>query len=373
MYLDDQFISWLRALDRMGGSDLYLTVGAPPTVRADAIERLGDAPLAETRVQTILDSLLNIQQRETFDQTNEFNMSLVRPGIGRFRINIFRQRQMPGFVIRRITTEIPRLEDLQLPEILADLVMERRGLILVVGGTGSGKSTTLAAMVGHRNRHVAGHIVTIEDPVEFIHEHRACVITQREVGVDTPSYHSALKNALRQKPDVILIGEVRDREVMEHALNISETGHLCLATLHANNANQAVDRILSFFPSDMKAQVLLGLSMNLRAVVSQRLVPTVDGKRTAAMEIMLNQGLIRELIRSGEVKEMKAVMADNRPSGMQTFDQALSDLVQEGRIEEATALAEADNPTDLRLRIQQTRLAGTQGGFAAVDTSRLSL
>ena len=368
-------LSWLKILSGPKGSDLYITVGACPILRGDAgFQLLTEAPLTVEQVDDVVDCFLTPQQRQVFDTENEFNMAWSVEGHGRFRINMFRQRQMPGMVIRKITTEIPSFEALKIPPLLADLIMEKRGLIIVVGGTGSGKSTTLAAMIGHRNASAPGHIITIEDPVEYVHEHRQCIVTQREVGVDTLSWEAALKNTLRQKPDVILIGEIRDHNTMEHAINIAETGHLALATLHANNANQAIDRILSFFGQDQHRQVLLNLSMNLRATISQRLVRQSGGGRAAAIEILLNQGLIRELIRKGEVKEIKKVMAENAHQGMQTFDQALVTLWQDGRITEETALAEADNPADLGLALRQAKAAsGSGGGLEDMDTSKLKI
>lgn len=368
-------LSWLKILSGPQGSDLYVTVGACPILRGDAgFQLLTEAPLTVEQVDDVVDYFLTPQQRQVFDAENEFNMAWAVPGHGRFRINMFRQRQLPGMVIRKITTEIPSFEQLKIPGLLADLIMEKRGLIIVVGGTGSGKSTTLAAMIGHRNASAPGHIITIEDPVEYVHEHRQCIVTQREVGVDTLSWEAALKNTLRQKPDVILIGEIRDHHTMEHAINIAETGHLALATLHANNANQAIDRVLSFFGQEQHRQVLLNLAMNLRAIVSQRLVHQVGGGRAAAIEILLNQGLIKELIRKGEVKDIKKVMAENAHQGMQTFDQALVTLWQAGRISEETALAEADNPADLGLMIRQIKAAESGGGgLEGMDTSALKL
>jgi twitching motility protein PilU len=275
-------------------------------------------------------------------------------------------------VIRQITTKIPTLEQLKLPVLLGELCCEKRGLIIVVGGTGSGKSTSLAAMIDYRNKKEAGHIITIEDPIEYVHEHQKCLITQREVGVDTKSFDTALKNALRQKPDSILVGEIRDHVVMEHAMNIAETGHLAMATLHANNANQAIERIVNFFDRSVQNQVLLNLSLNLRCILSQRLVRTKTGGRRAALEIMLNQGLIKELIRKGDVKAIKPIMAENTESGMQTFDQAMFKLWQEGEIDEEIALAEADSPGDLRMQMQREKLGGGEG-LKSVDTSKLSL
>jgi twitching motility protein PilU len=366
--------SWLRTLSGPTGSDLYITVGAAPVLRGDDFHLLAEGPLTTADVEEVVDYFLTPQQRAVFDRDCEFNMAWMIDGVGRFRVNLFRQRQLPGLVIRKITTEIPRIADLQVPPILADLVMEKRGLIIVVGGTGSGKSTTLAAMIGHRNATLPGHIITIEDPIEFVHEHRQCIVTQREVGVDTLSWGAALKNTLRQKPDVILIGEIRDEMTMEYAVNIAETGHLALATLHANNANQALDRILSFFPLERHRQILLNLAMTLRAIVSQRLVRRADGGRCVAVEVLLNQGLVRELIRKGEVKEMKRVMAENAANGMQTFDQALLRLYRDGTISEQTAMAEADNSADMGLMIRQDKAAsGTGGGFEDTDTSGLSV
>lgn len=363
----------LATMIAMGASDLYVTVGVPPTLRGDfGLRKQGDQELVQADVESMLDAIATPNAAAEFGRTGELNFALDLAPTGRFRVNAFRQRGATGMVVRTIPTRIPTLSELGLPPLLGDLCLAKRGLVMMVGGTGSGKSTSLAAMIDHRNRTQAGHIVTIEDPIEFIHDHRECIVTQREVGIDTATVDVALKNALRQKPDIILIGEIRDAEAMEHAIVISETGHLCLATLHANNANQAIERILNFFPHEKHGQLLLNLSLNLRAVLSQRLVATVDGKRTAALEIMLNQGIIRDMIRKGEVKDIKPAMAQARDQGMQTFDQCLLDLVAAGRIPEDVALAEADNATDLRLRLQQGRI-GQSGGLAGVDTSKLSL
>lgn len=372
---DARFEGWLKELAGPGGSDLYVTAHAAPMWRGDdGFKALEDSPLSADDVDAIISSFLTEKQKAEFDETGEFNMALVMDRVGRFRLNLFRQRQMPGIVARIIRSEIPTLESLKLPSLLGDLVMEKRGLIFVVGGTGSGKSTSLAAMIGHRNTTAPGHIITIEDPVEFVHDHKQCIITQREVGVDTDSFDAALKNTLRQHPDVILIGEIRDMTTMEHAINIAETGHLAMATLHANNANQAIERVVNFFPQEMHHQVLLNLSMNLRGIISQRLVRKEGGGRSAALEILLNQGYIKELIGKGEVKELKAVMAENEHNGMQTFDQALLKLWQNGEITEETAIAEADNAGDLKLKMKQaTVAAGEGGGLSDVDTSKLSL
>lgn len=375
--IDAEFQGWLRELAGPGGSDLYVTVNAPPAWRGGSgFRNLRDKPLTVEEINRIFNSFLNEKQRKEFDTTGEFNMALMMEGVGRFRLNLFKQRQMPGIVARIIRAEIPTLAQLKLPSLFGDLVMEKRGLIFVVGGTGSGKSTTLAAMIGHRNETAPGHIITIEDPVEYVHDHKKCIVTQREVGVDTDSFDAALKNTLRQHPDLILIGEIRDMKTMEHAINIAETGHLAMATLHANNANQAIERVTNFFPMEMHHQILLNLSLNLRGIISQRLVAKKEGGRAAALEIMLNQGYIKELIGKGEIKELKKVMEDNVHNGMQTFDQALLKLFQEGTITEETALGEADNVGDLKLKIKQSNIATggkSGGGLKDVDTSKLSL
>ncbi|MEQ8735966.1 MAG: PilT/PilU family type 4a pilus ATPase [Rhodospirillaceae bacterium] len=371
---DAQFEGWLKELAGPGGSDLYVTAHSPAMLRGDdGFKSVGET-LSADDVDRIISSFLSEKQKAEFDETGEFNMALVMDGVGRFRLNLFRQRQMPGIVARIIRTEIPKLADLKLPSLLGDLVMEKRGLIFVVGGTGSGKSTTLASMIGHRNEAAPGHIITIEDPVEFVHEHKQCLITQREVGVDTDSFDIALKNTLRQHPDVILIGEIRDMTTMEHALNIAETGHLAMATLHANNANQAIERVVNFFPQEMHHQVLLNLSLNLKGIISQRLIRKISGGRSAALEILLNQGYIKELISKGEVKELKKIMAENEHNGMQTFDQALLRLWKAGEISEETAIGEADNAGDLKLQMKQAQVSGGEGGgLKDVDTSKLSL
>ena len=345
-----------RMLER-GASDLYVTVGAPPMLRVDdRLEPGGDDRADEPAVQAMLADLLDEAGLPRFRAENELNTALDLGPRGRFRINAFRQRQRSGLVIRQIPVEIPSLDRLGLPTTLGDLCLQKRGLVIMVGATGSGKSTTLAAMLHHRNRNRDGHIITIEDPIEFIHEHDRCLITQREVGIDTDSFDTAIKNALRQKPDIILIGEVRDAATMEHAVRIAETGHLCLCTLHANNANQAIERILGFFPREAHDALLMSLSLNLQAVVSQRLVRTLAGGRAAALELMLNRGLIRERIRRGEFGDLKALIAGNRDDGMQTFDQHLLDLWKAGRIDQEVALAEADSRADLRLAMQTRRI-----------------
>jgi len=373
--IDSEFQGWLRELAGPGGSDLYVTAHLAPMWRGDkGFVPMREKPLVADEINRIIASFMNEKQRKEFDLTGEFNMALMMDGVGRFRLNLFKQRGMPGIVARIIRSQIPTLAALKLPSLMGDLVMEKRGLIFVVGGTGSGKSTTLAAMIGHRNESAPGHIITIEDPVEFVHDHKQCVVTQREVGVDTESFDAALKNTLRQHPDLILIGEIRDMKTMEHAINIAETGHLAMATLHANNANQAIERVVNFFPIEMHHQILLNLSLNLRGIISQRLVKKKDGGRAAALEILLNQGYIKELIGKGDVKELKKVMEDSVQSGMQTFDQALLKLFQEGQISEETALGEADNVGDLKLKMKQANITGgAGGGLKSVDTSKLSL
>ncbi len=344
----------LRKMVERDGSDLFLTAGFPPAIKVDGtIHKATDAKLTPEQAAIMVRSLMNDKQIREFDATKECNFAIAPKGIGRFRVSAFIQQGMVGAVLRTILTEIPTLEGLELPPILKDIVMHKRGLCIVVGGTGSGKSTTLAAMIGHRNEHSRGHIVSIEDPIEYVHPHKGCVITQREVGLDTETWHAALKNTLRQAPDVILIGEIRDRETMEFAIQFSETGHLCLATLHANSANQALDRIINFFPEDRRPQLLMDLSLNTRAFISQRLIPREGGVgRVAAMEIMLNTPLIADLILKGEVGQIKEIMSKSTRLGMQTFDQALFDLYEDGTIAYEEAIRNADSRNELRLRIK---------------------
>ena len=336
------------------GSDLFLTHGFPPAIKVDGtIHKATDTPLTAEQAAMMVRSIMNDKQIKEFDETKECNFAIAPQGIGRFRVSAFIQQGYSGAVLRTITTEIPTLEDLELPPILKDVVMNKRGIVIVVGGTGSGKSTTLAAMIGHRNENSRGHIVSIEDPVEYVHPHKGCVITQREVGVDTESWHAALKNTLRQAPDVILIGEIRDRETMEYAIQFAETGHLCLATLHANSANQALDRIINFFPEERRQQLLMDLSLNARAIISQRLIPREGGiGRVAAMEILLNTPLIQDLIFKGEVGQIKEIMSKSTRLGMQTFDQALFYLYEDGIISYEDAMRNADSKNELRLRIK---------------------
>lgn len=344
----------LRKMVERDGSDLFITASFPPAIKVDGtIHKATDTPLSPDQAAIMVRSIMNDKQIKEFDATKEANFAIAPQGIGRFRVSAFIQQGMVGAVLRTITTEIPTLEDLELPPILKDVVMNKRGLCIIVGGTGSGKSTTLAAMIGHRNENSRGHIVSIEDPVEYVHPHKGCVITQREVGVDTDSWHAALKNTLRQAPDVILIGEIRDKETMEYGIQFAETGHLCLATLHANSANQALDRIINFFPEERRQQLLMDLSLNTKAFISQRLVPREGGiGRIAAMEIMLNTPLIQDLIFKGEVGQIKEIMSKSTRLGMQTFDQALFVLYEDGHITYEEAMRNADSKNELRLKIK---------------------
>ena len=344
----------LRKMVEREGSDLFITAAFPPAIKVDGtIHKATDTPLSPDQAAMMVRSIMNDKQIKEFDATKECNFAIAPQGIGRFRVSAFIQQGMIGAVLRTITTEIPTLEDLELPPILKDVVMNKRGLCIVVGGTGSGKSTTLAAMIGHRNENSRGHIISIEDPVEYVHPHKGCVITQREVGIDTESWHAALKNTLRQAPDVILIGEIRDRETMEYGIQFAETGHLCLATLHANSANQAMDRIINFFPEERRQQLLMDLSLNTKAFIAQRLIPREGGiGRVAAMEIMLNTPLVQDLIFKGEVGQIKEIMAKSTRLGMQTFDQALFFLYEEGTISYEEAMRNADSKNELRLRIK---------------------
>ena len=344
----------LRKMVEREGSDLFLTCGFPPAIKVDGtIHKATDTPLSPDQAAMMVRSIMNDKQTKEFDSTKECNFAIAPQGIGRFRVSAFIQQGLVGAVLRTITTEIPTLEELDLPPILKDVVMNKRGLCIIVGGTGSGKSTTLAAMIGHRNENSRGHIISIEDPVEYVHPHKGCVITQREVGVDTDSWHAALKNTLRQAPDVILIGEIRDKETMEYGIQFAETGHLCLATLHANSANQALDRIINFFPEERRQQLLMDLSLNTKAFVSQRLIPREGGiGRIAAMEILLNTPLISDLIFKGEVGQIKEIMAKSTRLGMQTFDQALFALYESAAITYEEAMRNADSKNELRLRIK---------------------
>ncbi len=344
---------WLEILAKKDGSDLYLATGAPPCAKFQGqLKPVGSEILKPGEIKDIAYEIMDPTQQEEFERELEMNLAIGLPSIGRFRINIFVQRNEVGIVARNIVTTIPNYKDLNLPEVLLDVVMAKRGLILFVGGTGSGKSTSLAALIDYRNSNSGGHIITIEDPVEYVHKHKKCIVNQREVGVDTRSWHAALKNTLRQAPDVILIGEIRDRETMEHALAFAETGHLAISTLHANNANQALDRIINFFPEERRPQLLMDLSTNIRGFVSQRLIPTVDGKRCAAIEILLGTPTISELILRGELEGIKEIMEKSVQLGMQTFDQALFNLFKDGKISEEEALKNADSQNTVRLMIK---------------------
>ncbi len=342
-----------RMVDKKG-SDLFITSGFPPAIKIDGeIRPQSDRQLTPEQSATLVRAIMNDKQTREFDSTKECNFAIAPPGIGRFRVSAFVQQGLIGAVLRTINAKIPTFEELDLPPILREVVLSKRGLVIIVGGTGSGKSTTLAAMVGYRNEKTRGHIVTIEDPVEYVHPHHGCVITHREVGVDTESWHMALKNTLRQAPDVILIGEIRDRDTMEYGIQFAETGHLVLATLHANSSNQALDRIINFFPDERREQLLMDLSLNIRAMISQRLIPRESGSgRIAAMEIMLNSPLIQDLIFKGEVAQIKEVMSRSNRLGMKTFDQALYDLYETGFISYEDALRNADSKNELRLRIK---------------------
>jgi len=354
----DQAIKFVHELLRVmlskKASDLFITAGFPPAFKVDGkMTPVSNQSLTPTHTMELARAIMNDKQAQEFEATKECNFAISPPGIGRFRVNAFVQQARVGLVLRTITTAIPRFEDLGLPDVLKDVAMTKRGLVIFVGATGSGKSTSLAAMVGYRNENSYGHIITIEDPIEYVHDHKNCLITQREVGVDTDTWETALKNTLRQAPDVILIGEIRDRNTMDHAIAFAETGHLCLGTLHANSSNQALDRIINFFPEERRAQLLMDLSLNLKGMVSQRLIPRRDGPgRVAAIEIMLNTPLISDLIFKGDVHELKEIMRKSRELGMQTFDQALFDLYEAGLISYEEAMRNADSMNELRLAIK---------------------
>jgi len=351
-----EFIDYLKILVTKDGSDLYLATGAPPAAKFHGkLRALEKEPMQPGQVKEIAYGVMDQDQIAEFESKPEMNLAISESGVGRFRINIFKQRNEVSMVCRNIKTDIPKVDTLGLPEILTRVIMEKRGLVLFVGGTGSGKSTSLAALIDYRNSNASGHIITIEDPIEFVHPHKKSIINQREVGVDTDCYEDALKNTLRQAPDVILIGEIRDQETMEHAMAFAETGHLCISTLHANNANQALDRIINFFPEERRPQLLLDLSLNLKAFVSQRLVPTTDGKRVAAIEILLGTSTIEELIKRGDISGIKSVMEKSETIGMRTFDSALFQLLQAGTITHDEAIKNADSPNNLKLRIKLSK------------------
>ncbi len=356
------FDSLLKLMVHKNGSDLFITAGVPPSMKINGkIMPVSKGSLTPDQARQIVFGIMNREQTEEFEESRECNFALARPGIGRFRVNVFQQRNQVGMVLRKIETTIPTFGDLKLPETLKELAMTKRGIILFVGGTGTGKSTSLASMVDYRNTNSHGHIITIEDPIEYVHQHKGCIVTQREVGIDTRTFDDALVNTLRQAPDVILIGEIRHPETMDHAIAFAETGHLCLATLHANNANQAMDRIINFFPEERRPQLLMDLSLNLKAIVSQRLIPTVDGQgRRAAVEILINTPLMADLILKGEVHEMKDLMKKSGEQRMKTFDQALYELFRDGFITQEEALRNADSPNEVRLMIKLAEQGGAE-------------
>ncbi|MCK0536851.1 PilT/PilU family type 4a pilus ATPase [Alcanivorax quisquiliarum] len=366
-----EFEELLRIMAQKNGSDLFITAGVPPSMKIHGkVVPVTKTALTPDMTRDIVFGVMNEKQRKEFIESKECNFAISARGIGRFRVSAFYQRNLVGMVIRRIEVKIPAVDELRLPPIIKDLAMTKRGLVIFVGATGTGKSTSLAAMIGHRNKNSKGHIISIEDPIEFIHQHQGCIVTQREVGLDTESFEVALKNTLRQAPDVILIGEIRSREVMDYAIAFAETGHLCLATLHANNANQALDRIIHFFPADRHGQLYMDLSLNLRGIVAQQLIATPDGKgRRAVIEVLLNTPLMADHIRKGEVHLLKELMKKSRDLGMQTFDQALYDLYTQGEITYEDAMLHADAPNDLRLMIK----LGAETSLSSLDTATRGL
>jgi len=349
-----KFTDFLKQMAERKGSDLFITTGMMPSMKVDGqLTPLTEQKLSPDQARELVFGVMNQEQKDEFRSNKECNFAISAPGIGRFRVSAFYQRNQVGMVLRRIEFDIPQLDTLRLPEIIKDLAMTKRGLILFVGATGTGKSTSLASMIQYRNENARGHIISIEDPIEFIHPHKQSIVTQREVGIDTESFEVALKNTLRQAPDVIMIGEVRNQQTMEYAMAFAETGHLCLATLHANNADQALERVINFFPQERHNQIFMDLSLNLRGIVAQQLLPTIDGKgRRAAIEVLLNTPLVKDMIRKGDVHQLKSLMKKSREAGMQTFDQALFDLYIDGEISEEDALQHADSPNDLRLMIK---------------------
>ena len=372
--IEPVILKYLTEMGRKNATDLYLTIGVPPTMRVDdALVHISDKPMDVAQMNDVLSHILTTRQRRDFEMKMELNTAIDLGPHGRFRVNIFQQRLQSALVIRRIISKIPSFTELRLPPILEKLALTKRGLILVTGMTGSGKTTTLASMIDYRNTNSSGHILTIEDPIEYFHDHKKSVITQREVGVDTESYAIALKNALRQRPDAILVGEIRDREVMEQALTAAETGHLCLSTIHTNNAYQAIERIVNMFPEESGGQIRNNLAMNLRAIISQRLIRTINGGLAVAMEVMLNEGLVRDLIVDGKISKISEVMGANEMSGMITFDQSLIRLYEEGVISEEMAISQSDLPSDMRLKIQKIKIGGNSGGLSGMDTSVLKI
>jgi twitching motility protein PilU len=348
------FTSYLKLMSHKKASDLFVTSGMPPTIKVHGrLQPITQTPLTPQQSRDLVLNVMTPSQREEFEKTHECNFAIGVSGVGRFRVSCFYQRNQVGMVLRRIETRIPTCDELNLPPVIKTLSMTKRGIVILVGATGTGKSTTLAAMIGYRNQNSSGHIITIEDPIEYVHKHEGCIITQREVGIDTDSWENALKNTLRQAPDVIMIGEVRTREGMDHAIAFAETGHLVLCTLHANNANQAMDRIINFFPEDRRNQLLMDLSLNLKGVVAQQLIPTPDGKgRRVALEVLLGTPLVQDYIREGEIHKIKEVMKESTNLGMKTFDQALFELYQAGEISYEDALRHADSTNEVRLKIK---------------------
>lgn len=372
--IEPVILKYLTEMGRKNATDLYLTIGVPPTMRIDdTLVHISDKAMDVAQMNDVLSHILTTRQRRDFEMKMELNTAIDLGPHGRFRVNIFQQRLQSALVIRRIISRIPSFNELRLPQIMEKLALTKRGLILVTGMTGSGKTTTLASMIDYRNTHSSGHILTIEDPIEYFHDHKKSVITQREVGVDTESYAIALKNALRQRPDAILVGEIRDREVMEQALTAAETGHLCLSTIHTNNAYQAIERIVNMFPEESGGQIRNNLAMNLRAIISQRLIRTINGGLAVAMEVMLNEGLVRDLIVDGKISKISEVMGANEISGMITFDQSLIRLYEEGLISEEMAISQSDLPSDMRLKIQKIKIGGNSGGLSGMDTSVLKI
>ena len=362
------FNSLLKLMVHKKASDMFITTGVAPSLKINGkLTPVTQTTLTPSQAREIVFSIMSPEQRQEFETTHECNFAISASGIGRFRVSAFQQRNHAGMVLRKIETKIPSTDELTLPPIIKDLAMTKRGLVIFVGATGSGKSTSLAAMIGFRNKNSTGHIISIEDPIEFVHQHEGCIVTQREVGLDTATFEVALKNTLRQAPDVILIGEIRTRETMDHAIQFAETGHLCLATLHANNSNQAMDRIINFFPEDRRNQLLMDLSLNLKGIVAQQLIPAPDGQsRVVAVEILLNTPLMSDMIRKGEIHQMKEIMSKSRQHGMQTFDQALFDLYKAGKITYEDAINHADSANELRLMI---KLGDSQGDAGALATS----
>ncbi len=364
-----EFDSLLKLMVHKGGSDLFITAGIPPTMKIHGkMTQVSKGSLTPDQSKQICFSIMTPAQKQEFESKLECNFAIARSGIGRFRVNVFQQRNQVGMVLRKIETIIPSFNDLNLPPILQELAMTKRGIVLFVGGTGSGKSTSLASMIDYRNTNSSGHIITIEDPIEYVHQHKGCIITQREVGIDTDTFDDALVNTLRQAPDVILIGEIRHPQTMDHAIAFAETGHLCLATLHANNANQAMDRIINFFPEERRTQLLMDLSLNMKAIIAQRLIPTINGQgRRAAVEIMINTPLLSDLILKGEVHEIKELMKKSNELGMKTFDQALFELYKDNLISQEDALRNADSPNEVRLMIKLSKKGGNEELSSALD------